>query len=54
MYGDKDLIANMLKTQLKNISVKGKIDYEIVIDLVTDVNNIILRLKSYIQASIAA
>ena len=47
LYGDKDLIANMLKNQLKNISVKGKIDYEIVIDLVTDVNNIVLRLKAF-------
>ena len=32
LYGDKDLIANMLKTQLKNIKAKGKVDYEVVIE----------------------
>ena len=41
LYGDKDLIANMLKNQLKSIMGKGKMDYDIVIDLVTDVNNIV-------------
>ena len=46
LYGDKDLIANMLKTQLKNIRAKGKIDHNIVIELVTEVNNIVLRLKA--------
>ena len=46
LYGDKDLIANMLKNQLKGIKGKGKMDYDIVIDLVTDVNNIVLRLKA--------
>ena len=46
LYGDKDLIANMLKKQLKNMKVKGKHDFDIVIELVTDVNNIALRLKA--------
>ena len=46
LYGDKDLIANMLKTQLKNIKAKGKVDYDVVIEMVTDVNNIVLRLKA--------
>ena len=46
LYGDKDLIANKLKKQLKNIRVKGKQDHDIIIDLVTDVKNIVLRLKS--------
>ena len=46
LYGDKDLIANKLKKQLKGIKVKGKHDYDIIIDLVTDVNNIVLRLKT--------
>ena len=44
LYGDTDLIANILKNQLKTIKTKGKQDYDIVIDLVTDVNNIVLRL----------
>ena len=46
LYGDKDLIANKLKSQLKNIKGKGKSDYDIVMDLVTEVNNIVLRLKA--------
>ena len=46
LYGDTDLIANILKNQLKTIKTKGKQDYDIVIDLVTDVNNIVLRLKA--------
>ena len=46
LYGDKDLIANILKNQLKSIKARGKHDYDVVIDLVTDVNNIVLRLKS--------
>ena len=46
LYGDKDLIANMLKKQLKGIKGKGRMDYDIVIDLVTDVNNIVLRLRA--------
>ena len=46
LYGDKDLIINKLKMQLKNIKVKAKRDFDIIIELVTDVNNIILRLKS--------
>ena len=46
LYGDKDLIANKLKKQLKGIKVKGKHDYDIVIDLVTDVKNIVLRLEA--------
>ena len=46
LYGDKDLIANILKNQLKNVKIKGKIEYEVVIELATDVNNIVLRLKA--------
>ena len=46
LYGDKDLIINKLKLQLKNIKVKGKKDFDIIIDLVTDVKNIVLRLQS--------
>ena len=37
---------NILKNQLKTLKSKGKQDYDIVIDLVTDVNNIVLRLKA--------
>ena len=46
LYGDKDLITNKLKNQLKNIKIKAKHDYDVVIDLVTDINNIVLRMKS--------
>ena len=46
LYGDKDLIACKLKSQIKCIKAKGRTDYDVVIDLVTDVNNIILRLKA--------
>ena len=46
LYGDKDIIANKLKAQLKNIKIKGKVDHDIVIELVTDVNNIVLRLRA--------
>ena len=46
LYGDKDLIASKLKIQLKSIKPKGKKDQDIIIDLVTDVNNIALRLKT--------
>ena len=46
LYGDKELIANKLKKQLKNIKSKGKTDHDIVIDLATDVKNLVLRLKA--------
>ena len=46
LYGNKDLIASKLKQQLKSIKPKGKKDQDIVIDLVTEVNNIVLRLKT--------
>jgi hypothetical protein len=46
LYGDKDLIANKLKSQLKNIKIKDKHDYDVVIELVTDVNNIVLSLQA--------
>ena len=46
LYGDPDLIANKLKAQLKSIKGRGRTDCDVVIDLVTDVNNIILRLKA--------
>ena len=46
LYGDKDLVANKLKIQLKSIKPKGRKNQDIIIDLVTDVNNIVLRLKT--------
>ena len=46
LYGDKGLLANKLKNQLKSIKPKGKTDEDIVIDLVTDVKNIVLRLET--------
>ena len=46
LYGDKNLIANKLKSQLKNIKIKAKHDHDVVMELVTDVNNIVLRLKA--------
>ena len=46
LYGDKDLVANKLKVQLKNIKPKGRNDHDVIIDLVTEVNNISLRLKT--------
>ena len=46
-YGDRDLIANKLKRQLKNIKPKGKNEDDIVIDLVTVFQNIELRLNSF-------
>ena len=46
LYGDKDLVANKLKVQLKSIKAKGKREQDIVIDLVTEVNNIVLRMKA--------
>ena len=29
LYGDKDLIANILKNQLKSIKARGKHDYDV-------------------------
>ena len=46
LYGNKNLIASKLKQQLKSIKPKGKKDQDIVIDPVTEVNNIVLRLKT--------
>jgi hypothetical protein len=46
LYGDKDLVTNKLKVQLKHIKPKGKTDHDVIIDLVTEVNNIVLRLKT--------
>ena len=46
LFGNKDLIANKLKVQLKSIKPKGKKDQDVLIDLVTEVNNIVLRLKT--------
>ena len=45
LYCHKDLVAIKLKLQLKNGKPKGKKDQDIVIDLVTEVNYIMLRLK---------
>ena len=46
LYGDTDLLANKLKVELKSIKPKAKKDQDIIIELVTDVNNIVLRLKA--------
>ena len=45
MYGNKTIIANKLKTQLKGIKSIGKEDYDIVINLAIDVKTIEKRLK---------
>ena len=39
-------MANKLKIELKSIKAKGKREQDIVIDLVTEVNNIVLRMKA--------
>lgn len=46
LYGDKDIIANLLKSQLKNIKAKSKVPHDVVIEIVTEVKNIVLRLKA--------
>ena len=46
LYGDKDLVANKLKIQLKSIKPRGRKEQDIVLDLVTEVNNIVLRMKA--------
>ena len=46
LYGDTDLLANKLKVQLKSIKPRAKKDQDIIIELVTDVNNIVLRMKA--------
>ena len=43
-YGDKDLIANKFKRQLKTIRPKSKRDNDMLIDLVTEVHNVVPRL----------
>ena len=40
------MLANKLNVQLKSIKPKAKKDQDIIIELVTDVNNIVLRLKA--------
>ena len=45
-YSNPDLRANKLKLQLKNIKPRGKGDQAVVINLATEVNNAVLRLKS--------
>lgn len=45
MYGNKTIIANKLKTQLKGIKSTGKEDYDIVINLAIDVKTIEKRLR---------
>ena len=51
LYGDKDLVANILKNQLKNIKAKSKIPHDIVIEIVTSAiltKSIIFRLFLFI------
>ena len=45
-YSNPDLRANKLKLQLKNIKPRGQGDQDVVLDLATEVNNVVLRLKS--------
>ena len=45
MYGNKSMIANKLKNQLKEIQPNGKEDYDIVINLAIDVKSIQNRLE---------
>ena len=45
LYGDKYLNANELEGQLKNIKPTDMKDKELVIDLITEVHNVVLRLK---------
>ena len=46
LYGNKTIISNKLKNQLKNIKATGKEDYDIVINLAVDVKTIEKRLKA--------
>ena len=46
LYGDKDLVANILKNQLKNIKAKSKIPHDMVIEIVTEVKNVVLRFEA--------
>ena len=45
MYGNKTLIANKLKSQLKNVKGTGKEDHDVVINLAIEVKIIQKRLK---------
>ena len=45
LCSNPDLRANKLKLQLKNIKPKFKGDQDVVINLATEVNNVLLRLK---------
>ena len=46
LYGNKTIIANKLKTQLKTIKAVGKEDFDVVINLAIDVKTIDKRLRS--------
>ena len=46
LYGNKTIIANKLKTQLKTIKAVGKEDFDMVINLAIDVKTIDKRLRS--------
>ena len=46
LNSNPDLRANKSKLQLKNIKPRGKGDQAVVINLATEVNNAVLRLKS--------
>ena len=46
LYGNKTIIANKLKTQLKTIKAVGKEDFDVVINLTIDVKTIEKRLRA--------
>ena len=45
MYGNKTMLANKLKSNLKSLKIAGKEDYEIVISLAIEVKSIVARLR---------
>ena len=45
LYGNKTLLANKLKSKLKNISVSEKEDHDLVIELTIEVKSIVARLS---------
>ena len=44
MYGNKTMMANKLKTKLKNIKVSGKEDHDVIINLAIEVKTIVKNL----------
>ena len=45
-FGDKDLIATMLKNELKGLSLTAKTDHEKIINLVIKIRSLVLRLET--------